>query len=84
MRGIAKALLVGEPIGALCRWRGALAHLLLAIMEPVKAVRTGAVNDAAMTTMVLCMCLPVKMKLVPMDGTMQDLKNVGDVVAVGP
>ena len=65
---------MGEPIG----------YLLLDIMEPVKAIRTGAVNDAAMTTMELCTCLTVKMKLVPMDGTMQDLKNVGDVVAVGP
>ena len=83
MPGIAKALLVGEATGILCRRRGALAHLLLAIMEPVKAVRTGVVTDAATTTMDLCTCLTVKKKLVPMGGTMPDLKYVANAVADG-
>ena len=84
MPGTAKSLLVGEATGTLRRRRGALAHLLLAIMEPVKAVRTGAVTDAATTTMDLCMCSTVKTMLVPMVGTMQDLKDVANVVADGP
>ena len=75
---------MGETAGTLCRRRGALAHLLLAIMEPVKAVRTGAVTDAVTTTMELCTRLTVKMTLVPTVGTMQDLKVVANVVADGP
>ena len=79
-----KPLLVGEATGTLRRRRGALAHLLLAIMEPVKAVRTGAVTDAATTTMDLCTCSTVKTMLFPMVGTMQNLKDVANVVADGP
>ena len=75
---------MGETAGTLCRRRGALAHLLLAIMEPVKEVRTVAVTDAVTTTMDLCTCLTVKMMLVPMVGTMQNLKDVANVVADGP
>ena len=75
---------MGETAGTQCRRRGALAHLLPAITEPMKAVRTGAVTDAATTTMDLCTCLTVKMMLVPMDGTMSDLKVAANVVAVGP
>ena len=75
---------MGETAGTLCRRRGALAHLLLAIMEPVKEVRTGAVTDAVTTTMDLCTCLTVKMMLVPTVGTMSDLKVAANVVAVGP
>ena len=74
---------MGETAGTLCRRRGALAHLLLAIMEPVKAVRTGAVTDAVTTTMGRCTCLTVKTKLVPTVGTMTDLKDAANVVAVG-
>ena len=75
---------MGEAAGTICRRRGALAHLLLAIMEPVTEVRTGDVTDAVTTTMDLCTCLTVKMKLVPTVGTMTDLKVAANVVAVGP
>ena len=75
---------MGETAGTLCRRRGALAHLLLAIMEPVTEVRIGAVTDAVTTTMDLCTCLTVKMMLVPTVGTMSDLKVAANVVAVGP
>ena len=84
MPGIAKALLVGEATGTLRRRRGALAHPLLAITEPMKAVRTGAAIDVATTAMALCTCSTVKMMMVPMVGTMQDLKDVANVVADGP
>ena len=75
---------MGEIAGIQCRRRGALAHLLLAIMEPMTEVRTGDVTDAVTTTMDLCTCLTVKMRLVSMDGTMSDLKVAANVVAVGP
>ena len=75
---------MGETAGTLCRRRGALAHLLLATMEPVTEVRTGDVTDAVTTTMDLCTCLTVKMMLVPTVGTMSDLKVAANVVAVGP
>ena len=75
---------MGETAGTLCRRRGALAHLLLAIMEPVTEVRIGAATDAVTTTMDLCTCLTVKMMLVPTVGTMSDLKVAANVVAVGP
>ena len=84
MPGTAKSLLVGEATGTLRRRRGTLAPLLLAIMEPMKAVRTGAVTAAATTTMDQCTCSTVKTMLVPMVGTMQNLKDVANVVADGP